>query len=62
MCMHASGDICKAKIVVNTTPQTELGVAEMNLKTGDISPKTLSKNGYMMRVLNPGEIEFVHSN
>lgn len=59
MCMNTpKPGICPAKIKVNTTPHTTLGVVEMNLNTGEITPTVLSKNGYTMTVLNPGEIEF----
>ncbi|GGI80283.1 hypothetical protein [Legionella impletisoli] len=59
LCMNTpKPGICPAKIALNTTPQTTLGVVELNLATGDINPKVLSANGYKMTVIKPGEIAF----
>lgn len=48
---------CKAmiKMATNTSNPVELGVVSVNLQTGDINPKQLSKNGYTLTVNGPGE-------
>ena len=54
---HTNGDICSAliKIATNTNNPINLGFLEMDLKTGDITPKQLSANGYTITVNGPGE-------
>jgi hypothetical protein len=49
---HTNGDICSAviKMATDTANPIEIGTVNLNLKTGDISPKQLSGNGYTMIV------------
>lgn len=52
-----SNNLCPAliKMATNTNQPVELGLVQMNIETGEISPKLLSKNGYTLTVNGPGE-------
>jgi len=54
---HTNGDKCSAliKMASNTANPVDLGFVEMDLKTGDITPKQIVANGYIMTVNGPGE-------
>ena len=54
---HMKGNRCPAvvKMATNTSQPIVVGELEMDLETGDISPKTLSGNGYTVIVNGPGE-------
>ncbi|KTD67316.1 MULTISPECIES: hypothetical protein [Legionella] len=54
---HTTGKECSAiiKMATNTSNPIEVGEVKMNLDTGDISPKFLSKNGYTLTVNGAGE-------
>lgn len=43
------------KMATDTDSPIELGYVSMDLTTGDITPKTLSSNGYTLTVNGPGE-------
>ncbi len=43
------------KMATNTPNPIELGMVNLNLTTGEITPKTLTANGYVMTVNGPGE-------
>ena len=49
--------ICKAliKMETNTSHPVDLGWVTLNLDTGEITPKSLSQNGYTLVVNGPGE-------
>ena len=50
-------ELCSAtvKMATDTNDPIEIGRLEMNLKTGDINPKSLSNNGYTITVNGPAE-------
>jgi hypothetical protein len=54
---HAVDNTCKAliKMKTDTTKPIDLGWVYVNLLTGDITPNSLSKNGYRLEVNGPGE-------
>lgn len=54
---HTTNGVCAAsiKMATNTNNPIELGTLFMDLESGDITPKSLSKNGYTMTVTGPGE-------
>lgn len=54
---HATNDICEAEIFMDTKSKkpVSVGIMKMNLKTGEITPKQSSKNGYCATVSGPGE-------
>lgn len=54
---HTTNDKCPAliKMATNTSHPIEIGTVTMNLKTGEITPKQISANGYTMFVNGPGE-------
>lgn len=55
---HTTNDICSAliKMKTNTKNPVTIGNVKMNVKTGDITPKELSANGYLIQVNGPGEV------
>ncbi|QMT59939.1 hypothetical protein [Legionella sp. PC997] len=54
---HTTGRQCSAviKMATNTSNPIEVGEVHMDLDTGDITPKFLSKNGYTLTVNGLGE-------
>lgn len=54
---HTTGGKCSAliKMATNTANPVNIGYVSMQLDTGDITPKTLSANGYTLTVNGPGE-------
>ncbi|KTD03388.1 hypothetical protein OQJ19_00845 [Fluoribacter gormanii] len=54
---HTTGKQCSAviKMATNTSNPIEVGEVRMDLDTGDITPKFLSKNGYNLTINGPGE-------
>ena len=54
---HTAGKICPAviKMATNTPNPIEVGMVTMDLESGDINPKVISKNGYTLIVNGPGE-------
>jgi hypothetical protein len=54
---HTQNGTCSAliKMATNTPYPIELGTVIMDLKTGDITPKQISANGYTLIVNGPGE-------
>ncbi|MFT4059569.1 MAG: hypothetical protein QM652_08485 [Legionella sp.] len=58
---HTNGKNCPAviKMATNTANPIEVGTVTMNLDSGDISPKTISKNGYTLIVNGPGEATII---
>lgn len=49
---HATNDVCEAEVKMETDTSNPvlIGRVQMNLKTGEISPKILSANGYTIKV------------
>lgn len=43
------------KVATNTSSPVEIGMLSMDLSTGDITPKQISKNGYTVTINGPGE-------
>jgi hypothetical protein len=58
---HTIGKICPAtiKMATNTSKPIEIGSVTLNLESGDINPKQLSKNGYTLIVNGPGDATIV---
>jgi hypothetical protein len=54
---HIINNKCPALIRVGTNTDTPLdvGIVELNLETGEITPNFISNNGYTMMVNGPGE-------
>ncbi|KTD73633.1 hypothetical protein [Legionella tucsonensis] len=54
---HTTGKQCTAiiKMATNTANPIEVGELRMDLETGDITPKYLSRNGYTLFVNGLGE-------
>lgn len=54
---HISNGKCPAvvKVATNTSQPLEIGTVQMDLSSGDISPKQLSAHGYILTVNGPGE-------
>ncbi len=54
---YAVNNICSAvvKMETNTNHPVDLGTLYLNLTTGDITPKSLSANGYTLTVIGPAE-------
>ncbi len=54
---HTNGDKCSAliKVATNTATPIDIGYVEMDIKTGDITPKQIIANGYTITVDGPGE-------
>ncbi|KTD65745.1 hypothetical protein [Legionella spiritensis] len=54
---HTTNNKCPAliKMATNTAHPVELGTVEMDLDSGDITPKKLSANGYTLTVNGPAE-------
>ncbi len=54
---HSTNGKCVAviKMASNTAQPVDLGTVTMDLDSGDISPKTLSANGYTFTVNGPAE-------
>jgi hypothetical protein len=54
---HTSNNKCPALIKMATDSATpvELGTVELDIETGEITPKIISANGYTLTVDGPGE-------
>lgn len=54
---HSTGNKCSAviKMASNTTNPITLGTVTMDLVSGDITPKTLTSNGYTITVVGLAE-------
>ncbi|MGL5742896.1 MAG: hypothetical protein ACRCXC_10335 [Legionella sp.] len=54
---HTTDGKCPAiiKMATNTANPVDIGTVQLDLATGDITPKTLSNNGYTLIVNGPGE-------
>lgn len=54
---HSQNNICAAevKMATDTANPILVGTVKMDLKTGDITPKIISANGYTLTVNGPGE-------
>lgn len=54
---HTVNNKCSAliKMGINSLKEVNLGVVNVDIVTGDIQPKKLSKNGYCLTVNGPGE-------
>ena len=57
MMCGATPNNCQAKIAVMSNPEIILGVAKLDLQTGEITPKVLSNGPYKMTVVGNAEIE-----
>lgn len=53
----SNGDYCTAtiKMATDTSNPVVVGNLTMNLKTGDITPKTMTSNGYTITVNGPAQ-------
>ncbi|KTD12186.1 hypothetical protein [Legionella jamestowniensis] len=54
---HTDKNICKAviKMATDTPNPVDIGEVSLNVETGEISPTSLSRNGYTITVNGPGE-------
>lgn len=55
---HRLNPICPVTIMLATAPKTVLGTLNINIISGEISPKVLSSNGYTMTLNEPATIVF----
>ncbi|WP_028387797.1 hypothetical protein [Legionella fairfieldensis] len=55
---HTSATKCPAviKVAIDTPNPVDLGKVTIDIETGDITPKSLSLNGYTLVVNGPGEM------
>ncbi len=61
---HTIAEKCAAlvKMAVNTPQEVDLGWVTLDIKTGDLQPKTLANNGYCLTVNGPGETTLTECN
>ncbi|OGV25345.1 MAG: hypothetical protein A3F18_00070 [Legionellales bacterium RIFCSPHIGHO2_12_FULL_37_14] len=54
---HTANNICTAliKMASNTPNPIDVGYVNLDLTTGEITPKVISNNGYTLTVNGPGE-------